>query len=241
MITAITVDLWQTLLVDPTHNLTNGRRHRLESVGRLLARGGCRVTFDALERAYDESGRRLTTIWAANQDISASDQVRLYLDCLETGLAARIPGELLTEIEQAYTTPALRFPPVLASGAVFAIEALYDQGVTLAIISNTGRTPGAVLRQILATYGLLEKFAALTFSDEALVRKPHPRIFQRTLDALGFHPSRAVHVGDDVQADVGGAKGAGMRAIHLSENGHRSNADATIRSLFELPEILARL
>ncbi len=241
MISAVTIDLWQTLLHDPAHNLTDGRRSRLDGIRRVLKQSGYRVSSEAVERAYEESGRELTKIWAAHQDISAASQVQLFLDCLEKGLGSRLPKEWLSAVAEVYTAPALHFPPSLAPGAASAIEALREQGLTLGIISNTGRTPGAILRKVLATHGLLEKFAVLTFSDEALVRKPDARIFHRTLEALGSDPSRAVHVGDDAEADVRGAKSAGMRAIHLSKNGGSSCADATIRSLFELPSALGLL
>ncbi len=241
MITAVTIDLWQTLLHDPAHNLTNGRRYRLEGIRQVLKQSGYRVNSEALERAYEESGRELAKIWAGHQDISAASQVQLFLDCLEKGLGNRLPKERLSALAEVYTAPALHFPPTLAPGAASAIEALREQGLTLAIISNTGCTPGAILRKVLATHGLLEKFTVLTFSDEALVRKPAPRIFQRTLEALGCDSSRAIHVGDDAEADVGGARGVGMRAIHLSENGCPSSADTTIRSLFELPSALRLL
>lgn len=241
MISAVTIDFWQTLLVDPEHNLTNGRRHRLEGVGLSLARSGQRVTYQALERAYEESGRRLAQIWAGREDIFASEQVRLFLDCLKPGLSASLPEEILQTIEEVYAGPALHFPPVLAPGAAQAIRAISERGLPLAIVSNTGRTPGVILRKVLASHGLLEHFTALTFSDEARVRKPHPRIFQRTLAALGADAAQAVHVGDDPEADVAGARAVGMRAIHLSADGQPSAADATIRSLFELPEAVARL
>ncbi len=241
MINAVTIDLWQTLLHDPAHNLISGRRYRLEGIRQVLAQSGHQVSFEALERAYEESGRELAKTWAGYTDISAPSQVQLFLDCLANGVGSRLPEEWLWALAEVYTAPALHFPPTLAPGAASAIEALREQGLTLAIISNTGRTPGAILRKVLATHGLLSKFASLTFSDEALVRKPDPRIFHRTLETLGVDPSRAVHVGDDAEADVEGAKGVGMRAIHLSQNGDPSRADVTIQNLFDLPEALAGL
>lgn len=241
MISAVTIDLWQTLLHDPTHNLNTSRRYRLEGIRHVLTQSGYSISSGAIERAYEESGHELAEIWAGHRDISTASQVRLFLDCIEKGLGSRLPIEWLSTLAEVYTAPALHFPPTLAPGAASAIEALREQGLTLAIISNTGRTPGAILRKVLAAHGLLEKFTVLTFSDEALVRKPDARIFYLTLEVLGCDPSRAVHVGDDAEADVRGAKSAGLRAIHLSENGSSSTADATIRNFFELPTALGLL
>ena len=70
-------------------------------------------------------------------------------------------------------------------------------GLALGVISNTGRTPGRVLRRLLAATGFLPCFDVLAFSDEAVVRKPAAAIFRRVLDQTGVDPAGAVHVGDD--------------------------------------------
>src|SRR5262249_15467387 len=114
-----------------------------------------------------------------------------------------------------------------------------------AVVSNTMRTPGVVLRKVLDRYGLLGLFKHTTFSDEAGVRKPAPEIFAHALRAVGGEASAAVHVGDDVTLDVSGARGAGMRAIHVGGAPGRAPvgtmADATIPTLRELPAAVARL
>ncbi len=100
-------------------------------------------------------------------------------------------------------------------GATEVLEDLAGRGLRLALICNTGRTPGSMLRQVLDRLSLKRNLSVLTFSDEVGLRKPHPEIFARTLDALGVLPGEAAHVGDDVTTDVAGARGIGMRAIHL--------------------------
>jgi FMN phosphatase YigB (HAD superfamily) len=74
-------------------------------------------------------------------------------------------------------------------------------------------TGGAVLRRVLAVYGLLDLFDVTVFSNEFGVSKPHPSIFRHTLTALGgVEPGAALHVGDIERLDVEGALGAGMRS-----------------------------
>jgi len=53
----------------------------------------------------------------------------------------------------------------------------------------------------------------LSISCEVGYLKPHPRIFQHALDALGVGPEETVMVGDSLRADVGGAKALGMTAV----------------------------
>ena len=102
-------------------------------------------------------------------------------------------------------------PPAVDQGARAALEALAADGVLLAVVSNTMRTPGEVVRQILDQAGLLPLFRVLTFSDECGIRKPARAIFLRTLEELGVPAEHAVHVGDDAILDVEGARDAGMR------------------------------
>jgi FMN phosphatase YigB (HAD superfamily) len=83
----------------------------------------------------------------------------------------------------------------------------------LAIISDTGITPGRVLRQILEKDGVLGYFSHLTFSDELGWSKPHPEAFLSTLIALNARPDSAVHIGDLLRTDILGAQSVGMRAV----------------------------
>jgi FMN phosphatase YigB (HAD superfamily) len=110
------------------------------------------------------------------------------------------------------------------------------------VISNTGRTPGRVLRHLLADAGLLECFHVLAFSDEAGIRKPAAAIFHRVLDQVGVEPKAAVHVGDDPVTDVAGARAVGMRVIHyVPEASAEAAADEILRRFADLPGVVARL
>lgn len=74
--------------------------------------------------------------------------------------------------------------------------------------------------------------------------KPHPAIFQAALDCLGIQPSEMVYVGDDLRADILGAKSMGIFAVLRNsrpdqEIPERAVApDAVIDSLTELPMAL---
>src|SRR5437773_2387337 len=83
-----------------------------------------------------------------------------------------------------------------------AVRELASRGVALGIVSNTGRTPGVILRRVLERHGLLRHFKAISYSDEVGYRKPDGEIFRRTLAELGFDAGEAAHVGDNPIADV---------------------------------------
>jgi HAD superfamily hydrolase (TIGR01509 family) len=211
----------------------------------ILTRAGVKATAVALDRAYEESGAYLGRVWATNADVSGLDHVRAILTALDADLPGRLPGETMAALLDAYAGPALLVPPMPDTGARSALEQLRARGLTLAVVSNTMRTPGATLRKVLDRVGLLTCFAHTTFSDEVGVRKPSPEIFALTLRALNVEPAGAVHVGDDPILDVGGAHAAGLRVIQVTSNSPKSfgapRPDAVIPSLAALPEAIARL
>jgi putative hydrolase of the HAD superfamily len=130
---------------------------------------------------------------------------------------------------------------VANAGAREVLEAFSRRGLGLALICNTGRTPGSMLRLVLDRLGLKGYLRVLTFSDEVGLRKPHPEIFRRTLAALGVSPSESAHVGDDLSTDVAGARAFGMRAIHLCHPtgaSPHSNGAPSISCLADLPAAL---
>jgi putative hydrolase of the HAD superfamily len=217
----------------------------MEAFESILAAAGLGVRRRALDAGYEASGAYLGRVWRDQRDVPVQSHVSAILSAADRDLTRRVPPDVMADLVEAYARPALLVPPDVDPGARPALEALAARGLTLAVVSNTMRTPGAVLRQLLERYGLLSFFKHTTFSDEVGVRKPAPEIFALSLSAVGAEPSTAVHVGDDVRLDVSGARAAGMRAIHLTSVPDRSPAgalaDAVIGTLRDLPAAVDRL
>jgi putative hydrolase of the HAD superfamily len=242
---AITVDFWGTILLDPPSSDNRYKARRLRDFENILAGAGVRVSGAALDRAYEASAVHLSRIWAKHRDVSVTDHVRVIIGGVDSRLPGRLPADVLAALVDAYARPALIVPPAVDEGAVKALSELREAGYTLALVSNTMRTPGATLRKILERFGLLRCFAHTVFSDEIGIRKPDPAIFLGALRAIGGDPGTAIHVGDDGLLDVGGARAAGMRVIQVTNvplkalGGRRP--DAAIPSLSALPDAVARL
>jgi putative hydrolase of the HAD superfamily len=238
---AVTFDLWQTLICDTPEGMGRARAGRVEGLQAILARQGFPVDREAVDRAYDAVGASLDLLWHEWRDVGSHGQVRMLLEVL--GLAGVIPsdGPIMDALDDAYCLPILSAPPVATAGAAEVLEAFAQRGLRLALICNTGRTPGRMLRIVLERLGLARYLEVLTFSDELELRKPHPTIFRRTLEALGVEPSAAAHIGDDITTDVAGARGLGMRAIHLlhaTSASQDSGGAESIASLRQLPAAL---
>ena len=86
---------------------------------------------------------------------------------------------------------------------------------------------------------------AVLISRQVGILKPDPRIFALALGQLEVVPADSVFVGDTPKTDIVGAHAAGMKAVWLNRDDvpqpEGMVPDATIRSLDELPDILADL
>ena len=79
-----------------------------------------------------------------------------------------------------------------------------------------------------------------------VVGKPTPAYFEAALAEVDASPSDAVMVGDDVEADIGGAKAIGMRGVLVRTGKFRPAAlrearpqpDAVVDSIADLPSYL---
>jgi REG-2-like HAD superfamily hydrolase len=112
-----------------------------------------------------------------------------------------------------------------------ALEALRRLDLRLAIVSNWSTH----LRGVLEHHDLIAPFDVVVGSCEVGVEKPDPAIFAFALDPLGLAPAEAVHVGDSVHADVGGAEAAGIRGLLLDRHCRHPDRTDRIESLMEIP------
>jgi FMN phosphatase YigB (HAD superfamily) len=144
--------------------------------------------------------------------------------------------------------------PLVAGARLFddtmpVLRAIKSRGYRLALVSNTPwGTPEYLWESQVRRFSLEPYFEVRLFSSVFGLRKPDARIFQAALDGLGIAAARAVFIGDNPEADILGAAGAGMRTVLIERPGraahttHKEDArrgaaakpDIRIRSLAEL-------
>ena len=64
--------------------------------------------------------------------------------------------------------------------------------------------------------GVADLVDAVVVSEEFGVNKPNPAIFKHALDLIGASAQETLFVGDNQEADIGGASGVGMRTAWMS-------------------------
>ena len=100
-------------------------------------------------------------------------------------------------------------------------------------------------RRMLSRLEMDGLFDDVVISEEVGWRKPHPDIFTRALAGAGVEPSRALFVGDNLDADVWGAHHAGIPAVWINAKGRSLPSDLpggtqVIQTFNQLRDIIGR-
>jgi len=237
MLHAVTFDFWGTL-----YQNAYARDERLHLLEKVLARHSQPRPWTALEAAYRHAGSVWERTWREEQrSIAVEHWLREMLAFLKVALPDEALAGLCQPIEEIY----LRGDAPRPVPGVAEVLPRLSRRYRLGLISDTGLTPGRVLREILRRDGLLPHFRALTFSDETGAAKPRPEQFLRTLNILEAQPEEAAHIGDLPETDLAGAQAVGMKAVLFLGVSHRQDgrplADAVFDEYNELEKLLERL
>jgi putative hydrolase of the HAD superfamily len=85
-----------------------------------------------------------------------------------------------------------------------------------------------IQRMKLDASGITGLFSVVLSSEQAGAGKPHPRIFQRALRLAGADATDSLMIGDNVVADIAGARNASIDQAHYMPEG-AFDAQATYR------------
>ena len=143
------------------------------------------------------------------------------------GPAASLDGEALT----AALLGALRFhayPEVPGT-----LRELRRRGLRLVVVSNWDVS----LHERLAETGLAPLLDGAVASAEIGAAKPEPAIFARGLELAGARAEEAWHAGDSPEADVEGARAAGLVPVLVARGG--APAIPGVRSIAALDGLLS--
>jgi putative hydrolase of the HAD superfamily len=231
----VTFDFWNTLFVPES-----GVPLRIEAAAQAVAGLGFAHDAEAVRIALEAAGALHTEAWRRGEQYGAPFLVAELDRRLGLNLDPTERERLQEVIEDPGPSASRR--PFADVGAVLAD--LHERGFRLGVVSDTGWSPGRVLRRHLEAAGLLRYFEpeGLAFSNEVGVPKPDPRMFERALAGIGVDPFEAAHVGDLKFTDVAGARALGMLAIRFTgavdDDGEGPEAEHVVGSFRELRHLL---
>lgn len=231
MLKAMTFDFWDTLYKIPRNE--GFFKRRVSTFQQALRETGNDVDTDSIREAFYDC-------W----QYANHYQIECGLDLTPRGHLEYVLRQLGIDLSladwkkayEAYTSIRRECPPHLNDGVLEILPVLAAR-YKLAVICNTGVSPGLILRELMQKDGILDYFAVTVFSDEVRWAKPNVKIFEYTLEQLGVQNKEAAHVGDNTATDVAGAKAAGMTAVWLAPETDELSADCDYR-ISSLPELL---
>lgn len=234
---AVLFDWGDTLIRFP--GLLSQREAHLSCVDRAvgeLARDGCPelagLDREALLTAYAEVGVHLIErSERSGREHRFEQRLQGTLERIGADPAPETIARLARAIAEIIAAQA-----ELVEGAAAVLEALCGR-MRLGLVSNY---PSALtVHESLRRFELDRRLDTVVVSETVGWLKPHRRPFEQAFAATGTHPAEVLFVGNDLNADMRGARAAGCRTAWLAPE-HRAterNGDVDIHlpRLCELP------
>ena len=243
-IEGITFDLWNTLIVDVAGGGVARAKRRIDATTDILSEYRVDCTREKVAKVYWDSQQKFENVRIRGLDTAFDVQLDDFLDSIEPGLSKSLVAEGKERVSERHLHAFLEHPPVLMAGVLETLDTLTNEGYKIALICNSGTTPGTLARKFLADIGITKYLRHFTFSDEEGLAKPAPSLFLDTLQAIGTEVGESVHVGDRPETDILGAQRVGMRAVLIggaSWDHVPVTPDACVDNLSELPGVVTGL
>lgn len=161
------------------------------------------AAFDPIFAASDRALIRVPDIRTTGFRAAIELQARLLMDLIPDGARAVDPGAIAARLHAQALAIVQRNRPLLERLA---------GAHRLGVVSNFSGN----LRPCLAELDLLQFFTVTADSTLVGANKPDARIFQYALTALACSPNQAWMIGDNPDADIGGAARLGLKTCWLA-------------------------
>lgn len=228
---AVFFDLGGTLLVM--------RRDRI--ISRVLSDAGYPATPKQVHSAYCKA----EPPWLADcgeRKMTGDETEEAYRQLDAMVFELLFPGQPEEEVKRVSTLarrmwPLMEktFPLELYPDVVPTLGRLGSDGYTLGLVSNAPPDTMGAIRSL----GLHRYLPIIVVSGLVGFSKPNPEIFWIALRQADIAPAEAVHIGDLYEADVVGARNAGMQGVLIDRDGTQDSHDCPkIRALDEIYGLL---
>ncbi|UYP43821.1 Phosphoglycolate phosphatase [Candidatus Lokiarchaeum ossiferum] len=226
MIKAVSFDFWFTLCTTSKDRDNKINNLRSDAIYIILREYGYADSKRRFQSHYDLSEKKISEEIINNGFIDYRMDVRIsrFLEIILSSDPLLMQSlkreqkwnEVCERVGVPYMEKLMAIIPDAARNFEFVLNYLKEQGIKIALISNTGKSPGSILRKVLEFHGMLDYFDETIFSNEVEMIKPKREIFELLIDRVNLSPDEILHIGDGIFPDVGGANNAGMKsALYL--------------------------
>lgn len=207
----ITIDFWNTLF-DSSNGIKRNsvRQHTFaEEISKL----NVQISSEQFQEAVQASWEFFNNIWMNEQRTPDTYET---ISFLWSYLKLPYSEDSIIVVAKSFAESILDYPPNLMPSVKDVLISLKSKNYKIGLISDTGFTPGIILKKVMQNAGVLEYFDYFSFSDETGVSKPNPLAYNAILEKAEINPQNALHIGDIEKTDILGAKGIGMKAVRFS-------------------------
>ncbi len=236
-IAAILFDMFDTLMmIERDHAFYSPS---LKKAYEYIRERGVEVAFKEFEKAYVEARDALY----AEADPKMEEphfNLRITKALNLLGYHYPVTSDIVTGATNAFCESFMNFVR-LDDCAIESLKKIHGK-YKLGIVSNFA-IPECV-HKLLQKHELTELFDVIIVSGAVNKRKPSPEIFEKALKILGTKAENAVFVGDTIDADIEGAKNAGMKTIYIERRmqqaAEAAKPDQIIKTMSDLLLALER-
>lgn len=169
---------------------------------------------DSVFRKNDRIFTKINEITGKNLD--SNEMLLVILAQLDVAIE-KINEEQLEKFNLQLLELFWKNPPILIEEKFPLIaEKLFQSGITLSILSNTGFIHGKNLKHLFDYFGFGQYFSFQCYSDEENLSKPSFHFFdiayQEVLKIKNVEKNQILHIGDNPIADRLGAENFGFKA-----------------------------
>lgn len=199
----------------------------------LLPSNNDEVVGERLREAFDEQEHEIIR----RNPGSEPDGVQCVVQALHQWGITGVDPTLAAGIFEALNVRIPESMPLLED-ALPTLAALRQRGFLLGVVTNR-LWGGEAFREDLRALGLLDYFEprAIAVSADLRVRKPHPALFLRALEALNLSPEEAAVVGDSLRTDILGAQKLGIFTVWLPRPKQRQQIEQYVAVHGALPAL----
>jgi putative hydrolase of the HAD superfamily len=236
---AVIFDLGGTLMYerDSWHGITSKGD---EALTRFLIKQGMELNLSTFPLEFR---KRLGEYFSQREnDLLETSYTFVLIDLLKDKGYTNLPDDVIRKaLDSLFAVTQTNW--LLEEDALPTLKKLEKDGYRMGLVSNAGDDQD--VHQLVQRFGISPYFDFILTSAACSYRKPHPRIFELAIANWYFLPNETVMVGDNLDADIRGAKSAGLYAVWInrragssSEDQPRFEPDAAISTLLELPPLL---
>jgi putative hydrolase of the HAD superfamily len=230
-IRAVFFDLYDTLVgFDPPREVVQARA--MEPFGFVVDKDGIDAGYAMADALMAEQ-----TAQAPLSDLAPEAQSRFferYEQLILRGAGHEVELRKAGEVWKAVRRQEYGF--ALYEDVMPALKALRSNGYVVGVITNMSQ-PG---QDVAEKMGFRDNVDFTISSMDVGVSKPDPMMFRAALERAGVEASAAVHVGDQLETDIDGARGAGINPILIDRHSSATDYDGCprITTLDELQPVL---